>query len=109
MIQINVIRASQEIVGFEISGHADYADSGKDIVCAAVSSQVISVENSLDQLLGIQVFSEVDEVAGGYLRIMLPPIDDEGLRQDAQLLMRHLEFAYTTLANHYPQYIKLNS
>ena len=29
----------------ELSGHAGAGEYGKDIVCAAVSSQVISVEN----------------------------------------------------------------
>ena len=38
MIDAALWRADGHTVGFRISGHAGYEDSGKDIVCAAVSS-----------------------------------------------------------------------
>ncbi len=32
-----------------IKGHADYADAGKDLVCAAVSSIVFGLMNAIDE------------------------------------------------------------
>lgn len=39
-----------DIIGFSISGHADYADSGEDIVCAAVSAMSSLVVNTLEEI-----------------------------------------------------------
>ena len=39
-----------EYKGFVCAGHAGYANSGSDIVCAAISVLVINTINSLDQL-----------------------------------------------------------
>lgn len=40
MIRAEFYESQGMITGFSISGHAGYADSGYDIVCAAVSSAV---------------------------------------------------------------------
>ncbi|XJS09895.1 ribosomal-processing cysteine protease Prp [Aerococcaceae bacterium WGS1372] len=90
-----------------MTGHAGYADSGYDIVCAAVSSQVISVENSLVQLLNIDVVTVVNETEGGYLKLTLPPHLSHSVSQDAQLLLKHLSFAFEVLAESYPEFIRI--
>lgn len=90
-----------------VTGHAGYADSGYDIVCAAVSSQVISVENSLVQLLNIEVQTEVNETEGGYLKVTLPSDLSNSVTHDAQLLLQHLHFAFEVLADSYPEFIHI--
>lgn len=109
MIKIKIFHESEYIRGIEITGHADYAEYGQDIVCAAVSSQVTSVENSLERLLGISCELDVNEQEGGYLKMMLPDISDKRQREDAQLLLRHLIFAYRILEENYPEYIKIQT
>ncbi len=47
MIKIIVKKSNEIISEIEISGHADYADYGKDIVCAAVSSIAITTVNAI--------------------------------------------------------------
>ncbi len=37
-------------LGFTCEGHAGYADSGKDIVCAAISMLVINTVNSFEKI-----------------------------------------------------------
>ena len=39
-----------EYLGFTCEGHAGYADSGKDIVCAAISMLVINTVNSFEKI-----------------------------------------------------------
>lgn len=97
----------RNIQGIEVSGHAGYDDSGKDIVCAAVSSQVISVENSIHQLLGIEMDTIVDEVEGGYLQLRLPEIKDSKKFDQVQLLFAHLYLAYDVLSQAYPDFIQV--
>ncbi len=49
MIRVTIRKKENEIVGFRSEGHAEYDDSGKDIICAAVSTLVINTINSIDQ------------------------------------------------------------
>jgi len=45
MIRAEFCESKGFLSGFKISGHAGYADSGQDIVCAAVSSAVSLAAN----------------------------------------------------------------
>lgn len=107
MIRITFYKRKDDIQEINLTGHAGFADNGYDIVCAAVSSQVISIENSLQHLLGIEVETEVNEVEGGYLHLALPAHLPKEAKQEAQLLLRHLEFALEVLAENYPEFIQI--
>ena len=49
MIHVTIFQNKyKECVGFQTEGHAEYADPGQDIVCAAVSALIITTVNSLD-------------------------------------------------------------
>jgi uncharacterized protein YsxB (DUF464 family) len=50
MIRVNVQYQNQLIVNIDISGHADSALKGQDLVCASVSSMATGALNALDQL-----------------------------------------------------------
>lgn len=50
-----------EITSFKVEGHAGFAPSGRDIVCAAVSSLVIGTVNGLSQLTDAEFDAEVNE------------------------------------------------
>lgn len=52
MITVNLlINVAEKLIGFEISGHANYAESGNDIVCAAVSSAAYMVANTITDVI----------------------------------------------------------
>lgn len=97
----------QSIRAVKITGHAGFADAGMDIVCAAVSTQVISVENSIDRLLGVAVDAKINENQGGYLELTFPDNLQGRLKEDVQLLLRHLYLSYQVLQKTYPKYIQL--
>ena len=108
MIKITVYKDAQyRIRQLKMVGHAEYADPGYDIVCAAVSSQVISVENSLQQLLKIPVETNVNEVDGGFLHLKMPEVLQEDTDKDGQLLLNHLVFALQVLSQNYSEFIKI--
>lgn len=49
MIKITIKKKDSIIYGFTSSGHADFAKSGKDIICAGVSAIVINAINSVEE------------------------------------------------------------
>ena len=53
MTHVSIIKTRNgEYKGFNCIGHSGYAESGEDIVCAAISVLVINTINSLEQLAG---------------------------------------------------------
>ena len=53
-----------ECVGFDSCGHAGFAESGEDIVCAAVSVLTINTINAIDAFTKNEADIETDEEAG---------------------------------------------
>ena len=53
-------------INFEVNGHASYADSGNDIVCAGISTAVIMSINLLDKLIP-DLFEVIQDDAVGYI------------------------------------------
>lgn len=49
MITAKFIKEGKHYKKFMIEGHAEYADEGEDIVCAAVSALVINTINSIEE------------------------------------------------------------
>lgn len=58
--------------GYQISGHALFADPGQDVVCAAVSMLAYNTANSIELLTGILPEEDVSE---GYMKVMIPEKD----------------------------------
>ena len=54
MIQVIFTVKDNDICGFEISGHSDYAEEGSDIVCAAVSSAALMTANTITEVQSLQ-------------------------------------------------------
>jgi len=53
MIKANFFSVNGIFTAFSIEGHAGYADEGKDIVCSAVSSAVMTVINGITECADI--------------------------------------------------------
>jgi len=50
MISADFFKSKGLLTGFSFSGHSGYAEAGRDIVCASVSSAVQLTVNILDEL-----------------------------------------------------------
>ncbi|MBR6386417.1 MAG: ribosomal-processing cysteine protease Prp [Ruminococcus sp.] len=50
MIRAEFFEKNREIIGFRVKDHSGYAESGEDIVCAAVSSAVQLTANLLEAM-----------------------------------------------------------
>ena len=53
MIYAHFFKFGKLCSGFSISGHAGYADYGKDIACASVTSAVELTANGITEILGL--------------------------------------------------------
>ena len=71
MILAKFYSSKSELVGFSVSGHSGYADSGNDIVCASVSSCAYMVANTVTDVFHIDAEIEV-EPESGFLSLFVP-------------------------------------
>ena len=62
MIDIRYTQHDNHITSLEISGHAGFAESGKDLVCAAVSGITFGLLNALDELTDIKKMTVGDNL-----------------------------------------------
>ena len=62
MIRVKFYRKEGRFFGFQLKGHAEYAEPGEDILCSAVSALAINTVNSLEELTRDRIIAEVPGV-----------------------------------------------
>lgn len=104
MIEITFLKLGKtgEICGYEISGHANYAEHGKDIICSAVSSAAYMVINTLVDVVNVDADVEVND--DGYMHIFVY----KKYVSDCKILFEGLKLHFISLEEIYPQNIKVN-
>lgn len=98
-------RPDGSLSGFDCRGHAEYADAGEDIVCAAVSALTQGTLNGLLNVLKAPVDYRIDEKDG----ILTASLGDvpEGKRAGAQLLLETLASALQMIEADYARFIRV--
>ena len=83
--------------GFSISGHAGYADSGRDIICAGVSVLAINTVNSIEAFTEDKFEAAVDDKTGMLTCSFLEAVSAESTLLVNSLLLglRGIEEDYT--------------
>lgn len=105
---IVTLYCAQEIfLGFECAGHAGYAPSGSDIVCAAVSALTLTCVNALESVANIQVKVK-RRPRDAYLQVLLPENLTQEQRHDSQVLLKCLQQGIGDLAGQYPKHVHLS-
>ncbi len=79
MITVKIYGEDNCFCGFEISGHAGYAECGKDIICASVSVLAINTVNSIEQFTNdkFELRESPDESGYLYFYIKEPSYESE--------------------------------
>lgn len=85
---------------FTVSGHSGSAQTGRDIVCAAVSSAAFMAVNTITEILGVAVSAETDD---GYMNVSF--VNSEA----AADIVRGLELHLEQLSLQYPQFVKVTT
>ena len=100
MIKVNIKSKNGKVYGIVVKGHANYDDYGKDIVCAAVSTMMITTINNI-----ICLDDSIDYVENdGLLKISLREETDIN-----QKLLNNLVMMLEDLKSQYPKNIEIRN
>ena len=96
MIRCEVDREDGVYRGFRCAGHAGYAESGQDIICAAVSALVINTANSIEAFCDQKFTIRTDEKTGLIEMRFTDPV-----REKTALLMDSFVLGMTGIREQY--------
>ncbi|HZG73713.1 MAG TPA: ribosomal-processing cysteine protease Prp [Chondromyces sp.] len=107
MIRVNIVEhPAGRISSFTMDGHADFAEKGKDLVCAGASAVSFGALNSIIALTGAPLDIEQGE-GGGFLHCSVPDNLPEETEEKVQLLLRGMVVSLQTIERDYGQYINI--
>jgi len=106
MIYVKIQKTHNCIESFTMTGHANFAEYGSDIVCAAVSAVAIGAINAVEELTGHVLPVEMGG-DGGYLYCTVPKDLPEETNQKIQLLLSGMIVSLQTIERDYGRYIKI--
>ncbi|MBI5974185.1 ribosomal-processing cysteine protease Prp [Staphylococcus canis] len=86
-----------------MTGHADYAEHGQDIVCAGASAVLFGSINAIMGLTSEKPDIDYDD-EGGYFHVRSVDPSNE----QAQLILQAMIVSLQTMEDEYKDYIKLN-
>ncbi|MBM7706657.1 ribosomal-processing cysteine protease Prp [Chryseomicrobium aureum] len=108
MIRVEFNRTDAgKIQSFSMSGHAEFDDSGKDLVCAGASAVAFGAVNSLFENAQIEPIIDLGQ-DGGYLAVELPLLEDEMTMLKVEIILETLRTSLETIEKDYGQYIKIS-
>ena len=105
MIICKVKRKKGNISSVSITGHSEYEDVGKDIVCAAVSALSIAAVNGLTTFVKIEVKYEIKD--DGFLEFELPEMIDHEKVLQSNAIIETLYLGLKSIELEYNKYIRV--
>ena len=95
----------EQYVGFRTKGHAEYAEHGQDVVCAAVSILVENAINSIETFAQDDFQCEIQEKKGA----VIYEITSRPISTTAQLLLKSLVLGLKGIEDQYgKKYLKVH-
>ncbi len=92
------------LTGFTVRGHSGLADSGEDVLCAAVTSAIRLTECAINDVLGLGAAVHVDE-ADAAVSLKLPRALEGEAESVCQTLLASLMVYLVQLQEEYPDNI----
>ena len=106
MITINIKRNDKnEIVKFSLEGHAGFAKSGNDIVCAAVSAITNMIIIGFEKLNIVPDFEKND---GGSVSFDIPNDLSKEQNSKIQYLLECMTEEFMDIQKNYGKHVKVN-
>ena len=106
MTTVTFLTEETRIVGFEAKGHSGYADSGEDIVCAAMTSAIRLIETTVNDVMGLCAAVKVRE-QDAVISLRLPGGLEQTAESTCQNLLAGLMVYLTELHDEYPDNIEV--
>ncbi|MBQ7416177.1 MAG: ribosomal-processing cysteine protease Prp [Oscillospiraceae bacterium] len=104
MTRCEFFTEGDRITGFTISGHSGYAESGSDIVCAAISAVVTMAEATINDVCGAKAKVRVKD-DDARITLTLPASCDE--EESVQAVLAGMMLTLISLRDDYPDYIEV--
>ena len=104
MTRCEFFTEDDRITGFSVSGHSGYAESGADVVCAAISALVTMAEATINDVCGAKAKVRVKE-DGARVTLTLPASCDE--EETVQAVLAGMMITLCGLRDDYPDYIEV--
>ncbi|MBY8912780.1 ribosomal-processing cysteine protease Prp [Bacillus sp. YC2] len=110
MIQATIRRSrtEEDVLSFEMTGHADFAEHGRDLVCAAVTAVVFGAVNAVIALAPLEPILDIGQ-DGGYFYFEFPEAADQEAFQKAQLLIEGMIVSLETIERDYNDHLRLTT
>ena len=107
MIKVTINRNETGLIqSFTMSGHALFAEHGKDIVCAGASAVSFGAVNAIHDLTGIT--PEIEQGEEGYLELYdFQIIFRSHVQENIQLILEGMIISLQTIEQEYGEYIKI--
>ena len=99
MIKIKILQQNDVVIKIQIKGHADFDESGKDLVCASVSSISVGLLNAINEK-NYDVDMTMDE---GLINIEVLDLNNT----DLQLMLFVAIIQLKTIEESYSKYIRI--
>lgn len=100
MIKVIIHKEKNQIKEIKVSGHADSAEYGKDLVCAGVSTTCIGIANALCQN-GFLSRGTID-LKNGFIDVKVNQLSERD-----QVVLETFETILMTIEESYSKYIKI--
>lgn len=98
MISVNVKFIGKDVKSLTVSGHANYDQYGKDIVCAGVSAVVTGGINALEsEIESIKIINEDNKLG----------VEVINSNEKIQIILNTILIQLKTIENSYKKYIKI--
>ena len=105
MIEIKFLKNKRNIVGFELKGHADFSEHGKDIVCSAVTAQAMMIYNGLNEVIKVPNKLDISE-DGGYMFVSILDNDIKNI-ENAQNMLKTFLLGIEAIEKNYNKFVKI--
>ena len=105
MTRCEFFTENDRINGFSISGHSDFDEPGKDIVCAAISAVVTMAEATINDVCGAKAKVRVKDGENNRITLTLPASCDE--EDSVQAVLTGMMLTLCSLRDDYPDYIEV--
>ncbi|MGE5380331.1 MAG: ribosomal-processing cysteine protease Prp [Methylocystaceae bacterium] len=104
MVKYTIQTSKQLIVGFQVTGHADYPKSGDDIVCAGVSAIAQTIALGLVKQLGPDTMWQQKK---GKLSCRIGKLSTDEELIVSQAILKSMQLGIEALQEAYPDFIKV--
>jgi len=101
MIKVIIKKRNNDILEINVSGHANSAEYGKDLVCAGISTTTVGIANALVKKHFLEGLGIID-LREGFVYIKVNQFN-----QEIQVILETFEIILETIEESYSQYMKI--